>query len=274
MASGCVLIAMVAALVTVPLAWVAVHVADEDGYVSFSAPLGSDRELQNAFSAYLSDYLVRERGLPTSVQPVATTVLARAAGTASNAPGFSKAWERTQRRSHRLVFGPGAKQDRLAFDLGPLATFALAHVASGFPVSLPTVNGSLIVAVNAGPEGAAIDQVKATPQRSHTGVIVIAAAAFASLVFAKRRSTALAWLGVGAVVVAGLLRAASSRLVPDILDRTQAPSSFARTLQKLLADRAADSLGQWLLWLAVAGGAAIGVGLLLRVTSGRPSAQR
>lgn len=274
LAMVCVLIAMGAALVTVPMAWVAAHVADKDGYVSFSSPLGSDKDLQRAFSAYLSDYLVRERGLPVAVQPVATTVLTQAAQRTSNAPGFTAAWEETQRRSHRMVFGPRSKQDRLAVDLGPLATFSLAHVGSGLPVALPKINGSLILAVNAGPESEAIDQVNATPQRSRTGLIVIAVAALAALVLARRRSTMLAALGVGAIVVAGLLRVATNRLVPNILDRTDAPSSFARTLQKLLAERAADSLGQWLLWMAIGGGAAVVTGLLLRVTAGRPSAQR
>ncbi|MCW2752506.1 MAG: hypothetical protein JWR83_3616, partial [Aeromicrobium sp.] len=248
-AMGCVLVAVVAALVTVPMAWVATHVADEDGYVSFSSPLGSDHELQQAFSAYLADDLVRRYNLPASAQPATATALTQTARTASNAPGYAKAWEETQRRTHRLVFGPHAKQDRLAVDVGPLATFAVSHVGTTLPVTLPTVNGSLIVAVNPGPESGAIDQVKATPERSRIGLIVIAVAALGSLIFAKRRSTALAWLGAGAIVVAGLLRLAASHLVPSILDRTKAPSSFARTFQKLLADRAADSLGTSLLWI-------------------------
>jgi hypothetical protein len=264
----CVLIAAVAALITVPMAWVATHVADEDGYVSFSKPLGSDHELQRAFSAYLSDQLVRDYHLPATVQPAATLALSQAARNASNAPGYTKAWEETQRRSHRLVFGPDAKQDRLAIDVGPLATFALNHVGTNLPVTLPTINGSLVVAVNGAPESGTINQVKDTPDRSRIGLIVIAVAALGALIFAKRRSTALVWLGAVAVVVAGILRLVSSHLAPSILDRTPASSSFARTLQKLLADRAADSLGTWLLWIAIGGAVAIVVGLLLRVVSG------
>ena len=62
--------------------------------------------------------------------------------------------------------------------------------------------------------------------------------------------------------------------MPGILDRTDAPSSFARTLQKLLADRAADSLGTWLLWIALGGAVVFVVGLFFRVISGRtPAAQ-
>src|SRR4051812_18465224 len=92
----CVLIAVVAALVTVPMAWVATHVADEDGYVSFSSPLGSDHELQRAFSAYLSDQLVTTYHLPEVVRPQASAALTVAARAASNAPGYTQAWQETQ----------------------------------------------------------------------------------------------------------------------------------------------------------------------------------
>lgn len=261
-------VAVLAAIVTLPLAWVAANVADEDGYVSFTSPMGADPELQKAFSAYLADYFVREQGLPSALQPTVTTVLTTAAASTANAPGFTEAWEESQRSSHRLMFGPDADQDRLAVDLSPLASFAVGRVSEGLPVALPEP-GTIVLQVNDTEQREAIEQIEATKDRSRTGWIVVAVSAGLSLLFAKRRSTALAWLGVGALVVAGVLRAVTSYGVPNILDNTPAPSGFARTLQKLLADRAADSLGQWLVWVAVAGGAAVVVGVLLRLTTGR-----
>ncbi len=270
LASGMVVVAMLAAIVTLPLAWVASNIADEDGYVAFTSPLGSDPELQKAFSAYLSDYFVREGGLPRPLQPTVTAVFTQAAADTANAPGFTAAWEKSQRLSHRMMFGPDANQDRLAVDLGPLASFAVARVGDGLPFTLPEP-GPIVLQVNDSSQREAIDQIAATENRSQQGWIVVAAAAALSLLFAKRRSTGLAWLGVGAVGVAAILRAATDYGVPNILDRTPAPSGFARTLQKLLADRAADSLAQWLLWIAIAGGAAIVIGLFLRVSGGRKS---
>jgi hypothetical protein len=268
MATVFVVIAMLAAIVSLPLAWVASNLADEDGYVAFTSPMGSDPELQKAFSAYLSDYFVREQGLPSALQPTATAVLSKAAASTANAPGFTAAWEESQRRSHRLMFGPDANQDRLAVDLGPLATFAVDHAGDSLPVALPKP-GKIVLQVNNTSQREAFDQIAASKDRSQAGLIVVAAAAALSLLFAKRRSTALIWLGVGAVGVAAALRAATGYGVPNILDRTPAPSGFARTLQKLLADRAADSLAQWLLWVGIAGIAAIVVGALLRVSTGK-----
>lgn len=271
MATALVIIAMVAALVTLPLAWVASNLANEDGYVAFTSPMGSDPELQKAFSAYLSDYFVRELGLPSGLQQTAALALSGAAATTANAPGFTTAWEESQRSSHRLMFGPNAKQDRLAIDLSPLAKFTASNVGKGLPVALPEP-GQIVLQVNDTSQREAIAQISATPERTRIGWMVVAAAAALSLVFAKRRSTGLVWLGVGALGVAALLRAATSYGVPNILDKTPAPSGFARTLQKLLADRAADSFAQMLLWVAIAGIAAIVVGLLLRMSSGKQRA--
>lgn len=258
------LIFVVAAAVTIPTLWVADHVADEDGYVAFSGPLGTDAELQKAFAAYLSDYLVQETGLPEAVQPAVSTALAAATSRTTDEPGFDKAWRETQRRSHRMVFGPDRDQDRFAVDLGPLADFVAKQAAGDLPVELQLPD-KIVLPVNDAPDPAAIDQVEATPDRGRLGLIVVAVAAIATLVFARRRSTALAALGLGAVLVAGALRLASGYGIPGVLDRAPAPSEFARTLQKLLVDRAADSLAGWLLWVAVGGGVAIAVGLVGRV---------
>ncbi len=267
-ASAFVIVAMLAAVITLPLTWVANNIADEDGYVAFTSPMGSDPELQKAFAAYLADYFVGEQGLPSAVQPVVAAALTKTAANAASAPGFTKAWEASQRSSHRLMFGPDAKQDRLAVDLGPLAIFAVDQASGSLPFALPAP-GPIVLQVNDASQQEAIDQIAATKERSQIGWMVVAAAAALSLLFARRRSTGLVWLGLGAVAVAGGLRAATGYGVPNLLERTPAPSDFARTLQKLLADRAADSFAQLLLWVGAAGVAAIVVGLALRISGGR-----
>jgi hypothetical protein len=82
----------------------------------------------------------------------------------------------------------------------------------------------------------------------------------------------VAWLGAGAVGVAGLLWLTSGPVTQEILDHTEAPSEFARTLQKLLVDRAADSLDAWLVVLAVGGGILAVAGVVARTVAG-PSAR-
>lgn len=263
------MVAVVAALVTLPTAWVATHVADEDGYVSFTSPLAADPELQRGFADYLSDELVRRTSLPSPLRKTTADLIVRATERAANQPGFTQAWEETQRRSHRQLFQAGAA-DRLTVDLGPLATFVTKRFSTELPAGVRAPE-TIVVPVKSGPDRRAIEQVEATPGHARVGGVVIAATVLVVLVMARRRSTALVWLGLAAALVAGTLRGATDRVVPSILDRTDAPSEFARTLQKLLADRAAESLGVWLAGVAVGGAAAMVLGLLGRLASGRRS---
>jgi hypothetical protein len=82
----------------------------------------------------------------------------------------------------------------------------------------------------------------------------------------------VAWLGGGAVAVAGVLWLLSGPVSQGILDNTEAPSEFARTLQKLLVDRAASSLDAWLVILALGGGILAVAGVVGHVVTGRRTA--
>ena len=94
-------------------------------------------------------------------------------------------------------------------------------------------------------------------------------AAVGAIVLARRRSTALLWLGMGALVVAAVLAVASRLPVPGLLEEMTSPSEFEAAFQQVLVDRATDDFGGWLVWVAIAGAVAVAVGLLLRVVGSR-----
>jgi hypothetical protein len=259
-------LAFVAALITVPTMWVSSHVAEEDGYVRLSSKLARDSQLQGAFAAYLSNELVARKVLPASLESTVTVELSRVAARETNTPGFVRAWDTTQRRFHRSAFADNSRP--LAVDIGPLGQFVATRVSDEVPVTLK-VPGSLTVPVGDSKDHEAVARVKETEDVSRLGLIVVVVASLGAVFIAWRRSTAVMWLGVGAVAVAALLWVGSNVAAPRILDHTEAPSEFARTLQKLLVDRATASLDAWLLWIA-AGGAVVAVaGLAGRAMSGR-----
>lgn len=262
----CGVIAFVAALITVPTLWVATHVADEDGYVRLSSQLATDSELQVAFASYLSNELASRGVLPDSLEETAAAALTQVAGRTSNQPGFVEAWEQTQRDFHRGAFADGAAGP-LTVDVGPMAKFVASQVSDSLPVSL-TVPTDLVVPVGDAQDRQDVDNVKRTTGMSRIGVIVAALAAIAAIGVARRRSIAVMWLGVGALTIAGLLWLASNIAAPRVLDHVDAPSEFARTLQKLLVDRAAASLDAWLLWIAVGGAALALGGFIVRASAG------
>lgn len=269
------LVAVVAGVVTVPVGWVATHVADEDGYVSFTEPLASDAEFQDAISVYLGEEIATRTGLPPSAQPVVAKAIRSASARLVDRPGYVKAWDETQRRSHRLVFGDirdlPAEQDgtdRFSIDLGPLAGYVVAELGDALSVDVRPP-GQLLVAVNGSAQRDLIDKVKATPSQAMTGLTVMVLAVALTVLLAVRRSVALTWLGIGALGVAGGLKLVADAAVPKVLDRSSAPSDLARTLQELLADRALASFEGWLLWIAVGGGVVVALGLLMRAAGGR-----
>lgn len=264
------LVAIVALAATIPMLWVSTHVVSEDGYVAFSSVLATDSELQGAFAAYLSSDFVQRGSLPSGLERTATTALTAVAGRTTNAPGFVAAWEQTQRSLHRSAF-TGDAAEPLTVDLAPVAAFVTRRVAGSLPVTLP-VPDSLVVRVGDAQDRSAIDDLKKTSGLGRVGVAVTAIAALAALVFARRRSVALTWLGAGTIIVAGALWIVSAQAVPKVIDRVDASSELARTLQKLLADRASDSLAAWLLWVGVVGVAMLAVGVTGRVVAGRPRA--
>ena len=263
-------VALLALLAAVPLLWVSTHVADEDGYVEFSSTLARDSELQGAFAAYLSDELSTRGVLPASLKDTATRALTGVSTRAANEAGFVDAWQETQRRFHRSTFAEPPPRV-LAVDVGPLASFVAERVSGNLPVTLRIPDELVVPVVSDAGDLKMVQDVKDTTRFGTIAAVVALVGAIACLGFAHRRSAALAALGIGTVVVAGLLWLASGPAAQRVLDETAAPSEFARTLQKLLVDRASESLTGWLVLLAAAGGIAAAVGFVGRAVTGRAS---
>lgn len=262
------LVAVAVGLVTVPLLWVSTHVADEDGYVTFSSVLATDDELQAAFAAYLADDYVQRGLLPEELQETAADALTTVARLTTNQPGFVEAWEQTQRSLHQSAFSdqPGP----LTVDIDPLARFVADRVGDLLPVSLEVPTGVEV------PIGAAQDRSRlASLDRSTTfallGLMVVVGAAAVCLIAGRSRPVALAGLGLGALAVAGVLRVMTEIVTPQLIERAQGSSAFGRTIRELLFDRAATSLGSWLGWIAIVGAAAAVLGVIGRLVAGAPA---
>jgi hypothetical protein len=218
-------VAVIAAIITVPTLWVATHVANEDG-------------------------------VPAVTRPVVVATLGTVARRTSEEPGFAEAWEESQRRTHRLTFGPDANTDRLTADIGPIAAFVGQQATKNLPVRV-TFPETLKVPIYDAPDREVLDQVEKTPNRSRIGLLVVGLASVLCVVFARRRINAVVALSAGAVLTGGLLLAVTGLALPEVLGRTPARTPFARQMRDLLVDRASQSLDQWLLGIVVIGGVAL-----------------
>jgi len=261
-------VALIALMAAVPLLWLSTHIVDEDGYVAFSSTLAQDTELQSAFSAYLTDELSARGVVPEAFKAPAAAALANAVERSSNQAGFVEAWEETQRSSHREAFAD-PMPTILGVDVGPMAAFVAKQVSGNLPITITVPKGLVVPVVTDESDRKMVDRVKESTDLGRLAGIVAAIGAVVCLAAARRTSTAVAWLGGGTVAVAGLLWLTSGPVTQNILDHTEAPSEFARTLQKLIVDRAASSLDAWLVVLAVGGGIVAVAGLVGRAAVGR-----
>lgn len=258
------LVAVAALAVTVPVAWVADNVADEDGYVAFTAPFAADPELQDALSAGIADELVERARLPIG-QDVFRGLVETTFGQLLERPGFQAAWEETQRRSHRATFDDtAATEDRLVLDLAPLLEVIGDAVAENTPITLDLPD-RLVVPVSQEPQAELVDGVRDAPDSTRLGIAVAVLAALGSLLVARRRSTALGWLGLGAAAVGGALMVVTSRGVPEVLARRPAATELATTMRDLLVARATASFDEWLLVVVVVGAVVALVGFGTRL---------
>lgn len=270
------LCAVLAALLAVPSLWVSQNVADEDGYVAFAEPLARDAEFQGALADALSETLVQDVGLPEQFQPIASQAISRIAVEVADDPGFVTAWNETQRRSHQAMLGDArdlpAERDaspRFVIDLAPIGGFVIDRVNESLPFTIPSPEQT-IIEVNGATNSQALDRIRESPTYARNGLIAVAVAGVLALLFARRRSLAVMGLGLGAVVTAGVLKVAANIVVPAVLDRNTAPSPFAKVLLDVYVDRANDSFGNWLVFLAIGGAvAAVAGGLLRAVSSAR-----
>ncbi len=256
------LVATVAAIATVPLLWVAGNVADEDGWVEFTAAFVEDGQLRDGIIDTISGAALARVTLPAEVASVVDQAFQELVRTAAERPGFRAAWRESLRRTHRLVFADDGSTDRLVADIGPLATFVVRDLSAELPVQL-TVPSRLIVPIADQPDDELIDGVRASDGRSRVGLAVAGTAMVISMLLAGGTGAALRRLGVSLLGVAAAIFVATAVLVPGLLDRSPAPSGFAEQMRALLVAHASGSLEGWALALALGGAAVTALGVLV-----------
>lgn len=267
--------AVLATLLAVPAMWVSHNVANENGYVAFAEPIARDAGFHDALANALSESLVQDSALAASLQPVTKQAIVRIVDQISDQHGFVTAWNDTQRQSHKIMLGDQRdlpaeldSSSRFAIDLAPLGNFVVDQVNKDLPFTIPAPDQA-VVEINGAPQVQTLDRVRESPTYARNGLIAVGVFALLALAFARRRSAAVAWLGLGALLAAGLLKVAASVGLPEVLDRNAAPTPFAKAALDVFIDRANASFDHWLVVLAIGGAVAAVVGVAGRLLTSR-----
>lgn len=255
------LVAMTAIALSLPLAWVATTIADEDGYVSFTAPFATDAELQDALTDTIADQLVDSSGVVVG-EDALRRLVAAALGRLADDPDYPAAWRESQRSSHRATF-EDREERRIVVDLAPFVQLVADDLADLPSFAAPPEE--LLVPVTREVDSEVIDAVRASPSRAVAGLVVAVVATAGSLLLARRRGTALGFWGLGVAVVGIAYMLVTNEGGSDLLRGDAAGSEVARTMQELLLARAVSSFDDWTLGAVVVGGVAAVLGFGARV---------
>lgn len=263
----CWIVAVLMGSIALPVTWIADNVTDESGYVALADELRDDRELRAAVSQIVAADLLENLGLPDVLREQLAQQLRASLDRIGEIEGFDAAWDETQRRSHALWFDGRRLPSEFQMDVAPLAALAVEPLAGQLPVAL-AVPEQMLVTIAPAPPG--MEWIEAAPTWKMITLIAAGAATFLCLVFARRRSVGLAWIGVAALLVAAVSFAGSRIVVPLALERMEDRTSpFGHVLTDALADRFLASLDEWIEILMIVGGIAVVVGVLARLVVGR-----
>lgn len=272
--AAAVLIGLLMAAVAGPAVWVDRNIVQEDGFVALTSPLGKDPAFQQRLAAAAVDSLGSGDQIPEALTELVRPVLEKAAQSLTGLPGYSDAWAETLRKSHRLSFaGPGSLPPQadgatsLTLDVAPLVGLVAQQISDATTVPLQAPD-QVLIHIGQSNQRQLIDRVAAyTPMGS--AVALGAGIAFVlAFVAARRRWTVLAGTGAGALVLAGAWKLAGDAAGRAVAG-TSSGNEVAEIFKREFVAASTASFDQWTLAAAVAGGALLVTGILVRAVSGR-----
>ncbi|EGD53858.1 hypothetical protein SCNU_17228 [Gordonia neofelifaecis NRRL B-59395] len=253
-------------VVAVPSVWLSQRVVSSDGFASSAAEAATSVEVQNYFAEKVAASVEEATN-----SKVASDLVLPAAKNYARSDGFVQDFSEVARQQHDWLFTappPGVDLHLMELDITPMINRVIASAPIPIPVTIDhpvtvTVDQSQITAGSLEDSGKIIDIL------SWVTLIGAIVASILALIAATRRSTVLAWLGVGAILagVAGwVLAALTKRVVRDRLAETE---QAARATIEVVVGVIADHLTTVSLFVCVGGVVVAVAGIVARVATGR-----
>lgn len=271
--AAAVLIGLLMAAVAVPAVWVDRNIVQEDGFVALTSPLGKDPSFQQRLAAAAVGSLGSGDQIPEALTELVRPVLEKAAQSLTGLPGYPDAWAETLRKSHRLSFaGPGSLPPAdgatsLTLDVAPLVGLVAQQISDATTVPLQAPD-QVLIHIGQSNQRQLIDRVAAYAPMGSAVALGAGIAFVLAFVAARRRWTVLAGTGAGALVLAGAWKLAGDA-VGRAVAGTSSGNEVAEIFKREFVAASTASFDQWTLAAAVAGGALLVTGIVVRAVSGR-----
>ncbi|MBG6182198.1 hypothetical protein IWX65_000127 [Arthrobacter sp. CAN_A214] len=267
------LLALVLTAGALSAVWVDKNLVQEQGFVALAAPLGDDPRFQAALSESLASEVVGNAGLPEQIADAVEPTITDAALAVTRSSGYPMAWDETLRLSHAITFAgvpenPGDPIPAvLSLDLGPVARLVADTAGSSLGIDVP-VPPDTTVDIGSFEGGGLVRAVAETAGNWQLIALAAGICAVLSLLTARRRGTTLALLGCGAMLI-GLAGWVVAGFVPDAAVAAAGSNAVAQVFAEGLAGRIGRNLAGFSLPVIVAGGIAVGIGVVLGLTLDR-----
>lgn len=256
------LVATAALTVAIGAGWATTHVQDENGFVAAGSQLGDDPDVQKAAADLAGEAFADQPSIPAALHDPAAATMSRTIMRLTSSDGWSDAWRASVRDTHQRLFAdPTPSQVRV--DVAPIVAVAVDEVTRTLPIPVPAPD-KLVVVVNEEDPASFVDVVSRADSIALTSAVVAAVAALLALLATRRRSSMLVALGVGAVVAAGTWWLVGRVVLPGLVERSGETTTYGRALSEVVTERIVTSLDPTLVWVALAGVAVAGVGLVSR----------
>lgn len=263
------LLTTAALVVALPATWTQHNLVDRAGYTALAASAAEDPALRAAMAGELTTQI-------TDRFSVDADVVAPVAGLYTASAAFPGQFAAANELVHRWMFTENAAQsqdgdNRWLIDLGPmLADSTIKSTLEGFGVQVPE---SLVVPVSVAlPEGVQPGQLRQLtkwgPWVSVGACVLVGVFALLMIAVAKRRSKAIAALGVSALLVGAAGWAGIEVLRRRIAPALDATSGDMRQIADVMVDHAVGSMHLWLNLALAAGGALVAFGVIAAVLGG------
>lgn len=261
------LIAMAAIVLAFPSLWVKERLVDSDGFVATITPMAQNEQVQDYLAGQIADGVAEETGIALTAP-----VVEPAARAYTHSDAFEADFVDVVSQQHAWLFDEppaGSDTTTMQLDITDMVNRVIAQTGVDARVSGPILvplTGSGGAGLEAGRYHEVGQQITAM---AYASLLVAVAAGVLALVIARRRSTVLAWLGVGVVASAVFAWAVALFFADRAKDEVEAAEEGGREVSAVIIDSAATDLQDLSLIVGAVGVGVVILGVVGRVTLGR-----
>ncbi|MEE4022070.1 hypothetical protein V1Y59_03180 [Gordonia sp. PKS22-38] len=260
-------VAMVAIVLAFPSLWVKERLVDSEGFVTTITPMAQNEEVQDYLASQIADEAAEQVGIPAT-----SAVVEPAARAYTHSDQFEADFVDVVSQQHAFLFDEppaGADTTTMQLDITDMVNRVIEQTGVDARVSGPILvplSGSSGSGLEAGRYHEVGQQITAM---AYLSLAVAVVAGLLALLIARRRSTVVAWLGVGVVASAVFAWAVAMFFADRAKDEVEAAEEGGREVSAVIIDGAATDLQDLALIVGAVGCGVVVLGIIGRLVVGR-----